>query len=44
MPSGHSGIYTSLTDVTMADVFKSKESWRELIKSDGRGNYRLNID
>lgn len=28
----------------MADVFKSKEAWRELIKSDGRGNYRLNID
>jgi hypothetical protein len=28
----------------MADVFKSKETWRELIKSDGRGNYRLNID
>jgi hypothetical protein len=28
----------------MADVFKSKTSWRQLIKSDGRGNYRLNID
>ena len=28
----------------MADVFKSKTTWRQLIKSDGRGNYRLNID
>ena len=28
----------------MADVFKSKAAWRQLIKSDGRGNYRLNID
>lgn len=28
----------------MADVFKSKGNWRELIHSDGRGNYRLRID
>lgn len=28
----------------MADVFKSKTTWRQLIKSDGRGNYRLNIE
>ena len=26
------------------DVFKSKTTWRQLIKSDGRGNYRLNIE
>lgn len=28
----------------MSDVFKSKDNWRELIRSDRRGNYRLNID
>jgi hypothetical protein len=28
----------------MADVFKSKGNWRDLIQSDGRGNYRLNVD
>jgi len=28
----------------MADVFKSKENWRELIRSDRRGNYCLNVD
>lgn len=27
----------------MVDVFKSKEDWRELIQSDGRGNYRLRV-
>ncbi len=28
----------------MSDVFKSKDNWRDLIRSDRRGNYRLNID
>lgn len=28
----------------MVDVFKSKPEWRELIQSDGRGNYRLRFD
>ena len=28
----------------MSDVFKSKANWRDLIRSDGRGNYRINID
>lgn len=28
----------------MSDVFKSKDNWRELIRSDRRGNYRLNIE
>lgn len=28
----------------MADVFKSKKNWRELIHSDGRGSYRLRVD
>jgi hypothetical protein len=28
----------------MIDVFKSKPEWRELIQSDGRGNYRLRVD
>lgn len=28
----------------MADVFKSQPHWRELIRSDGHGLYRLNID
>lgn len=28
----------------MSDVFKSKKNWRDLIRSDRRGNYRLNID
>jgi hypothetical protein len=27
----------------MADLFKSQRHWRELIASDGRGHYRLNI-
>ena len=27
----------------MADLFKAKKAWRELILSDGRGKYRLNI-
>lgn len=28
----------------MSDVFKSKENWRDLIQSDRRGNYRINMD
>lgn len=28
----------------MSDVFKSKDNWRDLIRSDRRGNYRLNIE
>ena len=28
----------------MADVFKSQQDWRELIRSDRRGGYRLNVD
>ncbi len=28
----------------MVDVFKSKPEWRELIQSDGRGNYRLRFE
>jgi hypothetical protein len=28
----------------MSDVFKSKNNWRDLIRSDRRGNYRINID
>lgn len=28
----------------MSDVFKSKHNWRDLIRSDRRGNYRINID
>ncbi|MEM6676283.1 MAG: hypothetical protein AAF675_00265 [Pseudomonadota bacterium] len=28
----------------MADVFKSQKDWRQLIRSDRRGGYRLNID
>ena len=28
----------------MADVFKSQKDWRHLIRSDGRGGYRLNLD
>lgn len=28
----------------MADVFKSQKNWRDLILSDGRGKYRLNLD
>jgi hypothetical protein len=28
----------------MADVFKSQDDWRELIRSDRRGGYRLNLD
>jgi len=28
----------------MVDVFKSKPDWRELIQSDGRGNYRLRVE
>lgn len=28
----------------MSDVFKSKKNWRDLIRSDGRGNYRLNTE
>lgn len=28
----------------MADVFKSQKNWRELICSNRRGNYRLNLD
>lgn len=28
----------------MSDVFKSKGNWRDLILSDRRGNYRINID
>ena len=28
----------------MLDVFKSKPGWRDLIQSDGRGNYRLRAD
>jgi hypothetical protein len=28
----------------MSDVFKSKDNWRDLIRSDRRGNYRINID
>ncbi|ARJ70361.1 hypothetical protein [Paracoccus contaminans] len=28
----------------MADVFKSQANWRSLIRSDGRGGYRLNLD
>ena len=28
----------------MSDVFKSKNNWRELIRSDRRGGYRLNVD
>jgi len=26
----------------MADVFKSKKNWRQLIRSDRKGGYRLN--
>lgn len=29
--------------VRFRDIFKSKENWRELILSDGRGRYRLNV-
>ena len=28
----------------MADVFKSQKAWRNLIRSDRRGGYRLNLD
>ncbi len=28
----------------MADVFKSKKNWRQLIRSDRKGGYRLNVD
>ncbi|WP_299473135.1 hypothetical protein [uncultured Paracoccus sp.] len=28
----------------MSDVFKSQKQWRSLIESNGRGNYRLNLD
>lgn len=28
----------------MADVFKSQKNWRQLIRSDRRGGYRLNLD
>lgn len=28
----------------MADVFKSQKDWRQLIRSDRRGGYRLNLD
>jgi hypothetical protein len=28
----------------MADVFKLQKDWRQLIRSDRRGGYRLNID
>lgn len=28
----------------MSDVFKSKDNWRDLIRSDRRGNYQLNIE
>lgn len=28
----------------MADVFKSQTNWRQLIRSDRRGGYRLNLD
>ncbi len=28
----------------MADVFKSQKDWRNLIRSDLRGGYRLNLD
>ena len=31
------------SSLRMVDVFKSQSGWRELIHSDGRGNYRLNI-
>ena len=31
------------SSMRMLDVFKSQNRWRELIVSDGRGNYRLNI-
>ena len=28
---------------SIRDLFKSKPNWTELIKSDGRGAYRLNL-